>query len=84
MNDQPANTGPAAAVAATSQERMRTAEAKRTLLSDIRVKWGKFSDQELKDLKSNDDLVSQLVAKYGLDKATAQRDVDTLRAGRDV
>lgn len=84
MTNQAANNGPAAAVAATPQEQARTAETRKSLLGDIRLKWGKFTDQELKELKSNDDLVSQLVAKYGLDKAKAQRDVDVLRAGRNI
>jgi hypothetical protein len=33
-------------------------------------------------LKDNDDLVSQLVAKYGLEKDTAQRDAATVVKGR--
>ena len=57
---------------------------KQALLKDIRVKWGKFTELELSGLKNNDDLVSQIVAKYGLDKAKAQSDVDTLRAGRNI
>jgi hypothetical protein len=59
-------------------------EQKQALLKDIRVKWGKFTELELSGLKNNDDLVSQIVAKYGLDKAKAQSDVDTLRAGRNI
>jgi hypothetical protein len=43
-------------------------------------KWGKFSEHDLSELKGNDDLVTQLAAKYGLDKA--QRDVDNLMKGR--
>ena len=35
-------------------------------------------------LKNNDDLVAHVVAKYDHDKAQAQRDVDTLRAGRNI
>ena len=84
MTNQPENVGPAAVVAATPQEQARISETKQALLKDIRLKWGKFSDQELTDLKSNDELVTQIVAKYGLEKMTAQRDADTLRAGRDI
>ncbi len=84
MTDRPSNMGPAAAVAATPQEQARTAEARQALLGDIRLKWGKFTDQELRELKSNDDLVTLLVARYGLEKATAQRDADSLRAGRNI
>ena len=57
---------------------------RKALLQEIRVKWGKFSEQELTELKSNDDLVTQLVAKYGLSKEAAQRDADSMRKGRDI
>lgn len=62
----------------------QTPSRKGNLLQDIRVKWGKFSEQELDALKSNDDLVTQLVAKYGLAKDAAQRDADAMRKGRDI
>jgi hypothetical protein len=39
-------------------------------------KWSKFSEQELSSLKNKDDLVTQVVPKYGLEKSQAQRDVD--------
>jgi hypothetical protein len=51
-------------------------------LDDNGEKWTKFSKQELSDLKDNDDLVTQVVAKYGLDKDAAQRDVAALMKGR--
>jgi hypothetical protein len=57
---------------------------KQTVCNEIRSKWGKFSDQELSALKDNDDLVTQRAAKYGLDKAQAQRDVDALMKGRQI
>ncbi len=60
------------------------AEAKQILLKDIGSKWGKFSEQELSSLKNKDDLVTQVVAKYGLEKAQAQRDVDALMKGRQI
>jgi hypothetical protein len=47
---------------------------KKAVLTEIRTKWGKFSEQELSALKSNDDLVTQLVAKYNLDRPQAQRE----------
>lgn len=81
MTNQPATPGPANAP--RTQEHA-PAVARQALLKDIRLKWGKFSEQELTDLKSNDDLVTQLAAKYSMDKAAAQRDVDTLRAGRNI
>jgi hypothetical protein len=60
------------------------ANAKKLLLQDIRVKWGKFSEQELGALQSNEDLVDQLVAKYGLEKDAAQRDADAMLKGRSL
>jgi hypothetical protein len=60
------------------------AQAKKVLLRDIRVKWGKFSEQELNDLAGNDDLITQLVAKYGLTKEVAQRDAEAVRNDRNI
>ena len=60
------------------------AEAKQILLKDISSKWGKFSEQELGALKNKDDLVTQVVAKYSIDKAQAQRDVDLVIKGRQI
>ena len=60
------------------------ADAKQILLKDISAKWGKFSEQELGALKSKDDLVTQVVAKYSIDKAQAQRDVDAVMKGRQI
>ena len=57
------------------------AEAK-LLRSEIGSKWGKFTLQELDDLKSNDQLVAALVAKYGLDKDAATRDAAAVVQGR--
>jgi len=82
MTNQPsATTGP---MPAASTAPANAVTAKKALLQDIRVKWGKFSEQELDALKSNDDLVTQLVAKYGLAKDVAQRDADAMRKGRDI
>jgi hypothetical protein len=70
-----------------TNESMKTASApnaKQGALDDIGSKWSKFSKQDLSALKSNDDLVTQVVAKYGLEKATAQRDVDALMKGRKI
>jgi hypothetical protein len=54
------------------------AETKQIILKEIGAKWGKFSEQDLAALKGKDDLVTQVVAKYSLDKMQAQRDVDAL------
>jgi len=61
-----------------------TAETRRIVLKEIGAKWGKFSEQVLSALKGNDDLVTQVVAKYDLEKAQAQRDVDALLKGRHI
>jgi hypothetical protein len=60
------------------------AESKQVLLTDIGTKWNKFSEQELGALKNRDDLVDQVVAKYSLDKAQAQREVDAVMKGRHI
>jgi hypothetical protein len=61
-----------------------TAQTKQIVLKEVGAKWGKFSEQDLSALKGNDDLVNQIVAKYGLEKAQAQRDVDALLKGRHI
>jgi hypothetical protein len=60
------------------------AGTKKVVLTEIQAKWGKFSEQELSALKDNDDLVTQLVAKYSLDRPQAQRDVDAMMKGRHI
>lgn len=60
-----------------------TIEASRLALSkDIHAKWGKFSESDVAAFKSSDELVTQVVSKYGMDKTIAQRDVDALLKGR--
>ena len=68
----------------TASTTSNSADAKQILLKDISAKWGKFSEQELDELKSNDELVSQVVAKYSIDKAQAQRDADAVMKGRQI
>jgi hypothetical protein len=60
------------------------AETKQIVLKEIGAKWGKFSEQDLSALKGRDDLVAQVVARYGLEKAQAQRDVDAILNGRQI
>jgi len=60
------------------------AETRQVVLQEIRVKWGKFSELDLSALKSRDDLVAQIAAKYSRDKDRAQRDVDALLKGRQI
>jgi hypothetical protein len=70
--------------ASTQDNDPRVPSARDTMLGEIGTKWGKFSKHELAALKTNDELVSQVVAKYGIEKIAAQRDVDALLAGRTV
>ena len=51
---------------------------------EIQQKWGKFSAQEVAALKDKGDLVTQVQAKYALDKTQAQRDVDAFAKGRQL
>jgi hypothetical protein len=57
---------------------------RRVILNEIATKWDKFSEQDLSALKSKADLVTQVVSKYRITKAEAQRDVDALLKGRPV
>jgi hypothetical protein len=69
---------------ATAVKPETAVETRQVVFTEIRAKWGKFSEQDLSALKGNDDLVAQLAAKYGLEKAQAQRDVDGLMKGRQI
>jgi hypothetical protein len=69
---------------ATAVKPESIAENKQIVLKEIRAKWDKFSEQDMSALRGKDDLVTQIVAKYGLDKAQAQRDVDALLKGRQI
>jgi hypothetical protein len=61
-----------------------TAAARQIVLKEIGAKWSKFSEQDLSALKNKDDLVTQVVAKYSLEKVQAQRDVDAVLKGRSI
>jgi hypothetical protein len=61
-----------------------TAETRQIVLREIGRKWNKFSEQDLSALKNKDDVVAQVVAKYGLEKAQAHREVDALMKGRHI
>ena len=78
MTDQPSTASPNASAPTPMQAK---AESK-LLRSEIGSKWGKFTQQELADLKDNDDLVAALVAKYGLSKDAATRDAAAVVQGR--
>jgi len=59
-----------------------TEESRKILLKEIGTKWNKFSEQDMTAMKSRDDLVSHLVAKYSMEKGQAQRDADAFLKGR--
>ena len=69
---------------ATTGQSQSAAETKQIVLKEIAAKWNKFSEHELSALKNKDDLVAQVVAKYGQEKSQAQRDVDALMKGRQI
>jgi uncharacterized protein YjbJ (UPF0337 family) len=51
---------------------------------EIQSKWNKFSDADLATIKGRDELVTQVVSKYGQEKDQVQRDVDALLKGRTM
>jgi hypothetical protein len=55
---------------------------KQAIRKEICAKWSKFSEQDVSALKGKADLVTQVVAKYGLSQMQAQTDVDALLKGR--
>jgi hypothetical protein len=57
-------------------------QTKIMVMKDIRAKWSHFSDQDVNALKGKAELVNQVAAKYGLEQAQAQKDVDALLKGR--
>ena len=61
-----------------------TDTSKQAVLKEIHAKWSKFSEQDLAALKGSEDLVTQVVAKYGQEKGMVQREVDTLLKGRTI
>lgn len=57
---------------------------KQAILKDIHTKWDKFSETDLSALTGRDDLVTQVIAKYGQEKTLVQREVDALLKGRKI
>jgi len=66
----------------SDQKANSDAANKATLGKDIRAKWDKFSEIEVGALKSEGDLVTQLVAKYEFDKPKAESEAKALVKGR--
>jgi hypothetical protein len=82
MTNATSTAAPISKMAAATPEQV--AATKQIVLKEIEVKWNKFSKQDLSALKNKEDLVTQVVAKYGLEKVAAQRDVDALLKGRAI
>lgn len=51
---------------------------------EIGGKWSKLSEQEILDLKSNDDLIKRIQSKYHLERLQAQSEVDAFAKGRQL
>jgi hypothetical protein len=68
----------------TSTKSNNPDQNKVAVMKDIRAKWSHFSEQEVSALKGEADLVTQVAAKYGLEQAQAQREVDALLKGRQI
>jgi hypothetical protein len=60
------------------------AEMLQIVRQEVRAKWNKFSEQDLSALKDRDDLVREVVSRYGIEKSEAQRDVDSVLKGRQI
>lgn len=71
MNNAAANTNPSQTMTA------------KILPAEISTKWDKISAQEATAMKAKGDLVSQVQAKYGVNREQAQKDVDSWANGRD-
>jgi hypothetical protein len=84
MTNAPSNTASNSGATAAMPQSQTAADTKQIVLKDIGTKWDKFSEQDLSALKGKDDLVTQVVAKYGIEKAQAQSEVDTVLKGRQL
>jgi len=69
---------------ATSAKSNTPEQTKLMVSKDIIAKWSHFSEQEVSALKGGADLVTQVAAKYGLEQAQAQREVDAVLKGRQI
>jgi hypothetical protein len=83
MTNEPAKPSSNSTTASAAKPET-SAEAKRIVLNDIGAKWDKFSEQDLSALKGNEDLVAQVVTKYGMAKSQAQSEVDAVLKGRHI
>jgi len=61
-----------------------SAETSRMVRGEVGAKWDKLSEQDLSALKGRDDLVQEIVSRYGIETSEAQRDVDLVLKGRPI
>jgi hypothetical protein len=61
-----------------------SAETQQIVRQEVGARWNKLSEQDLSALKDRDDLVREVVSRYGVEKSEAQRDVDSLLKGRPI
>lgn len=54
------------------------------ILSEIALKWSKLSKRDLTGITTNDQLVGEIVKRYGIKEKAAQREVDILMDGRNL
>jgi hypothetical protein len=62
----------------------KSAEIQQLVRREVGAKWNKFSEQDLSALKDRDDLVREVISRYGIEKNEAQRDVDSVLKGRQI
>jgi hypothetical protein len=61
-----------------------SADIRQSVRREVVARWDRFSEQELSALASRDDLVREVVSRYGVEKSEAQRDVDSVLKGRRI
>jgi hypothetical protein len=54
------------------------------VLNEIARKWSKFLKRDLTNITTSDQLIGEIVKKYGIKKEAAQREVDILMDGRNL
>lgn len=59
-------------------------DTRQTVLKEIAAVWNKLSEQDLSALKNKDDVVTDVVAKDGIEQSQAPRDVTALMKGRQI
>jgi hypothetical protein len=70
--------------ASTQDDDSAVRTARDATLGEIGTKWSKLSKQELSALETDDEPVTRVVVKHGIEKIAAQCDADALLAGRAI